>query len=129
MMSNKLSIEYLNQLKNSLFKISKSVHDYDNIDQLYKTIHECIVDLVHTNNFYIALVDWGTEILTFPYFVDERDDQPIPKKLGNGLTEYVLKKEESILLNKDLILTSPLGYTTVISFLSAFLLYPPALLI
>ena len=37
-MSNKLNIEYLNRLKDGLFKISKSVHDYDNIDELYKTM-------------------------------------------------------------------------------------------
>ena len=43
-MSNKLNINYLKKLKDSMFNISRSVHDLDNIDELYKVIHASIAD-------------------------------------------------------------------------------------
>ena len=101
-MSNKLNIEYLNQLKDSLFKISKSVHDYDNIDELYKTIHECIVDLVHTNNFYISIYDKENNTISFPYYIDVRDDVPEQAiKMGEGLTSLIIKSSEPLLIDKQ----------------------------
>src|SRR5207244_3799381 len=45
-------------------------------------------------NFYIALYDPGTQYLSFPYFVDEEDVPPAPRKLARGLTEYVLRTGE-----------------------------------
>ena len=94
-MSNKLNIEYLNRLKDGLFKISKSVHDYDNIDELYKTIHECIVDLVHTNNFYISIYNKENNTISFPYYIDVRDDIPEEAiKMGEGLTSLIIKSSD-----------------------------------
>ncbi len=89
-------------VKSCIYKISEAIHDVDDLQSLYKEIHYIISEVTNTNNFYIALVDWKTEILTFPYFVDEKDSQPKPAKLKNGLTEYVLRSEQSILLNEDL---------------------------
>jgi len=101
-MSNKLNIEYLNRLKDGLFKISKSVHDYDNIDELYKTIHECIVDLVHTNNFYISIYNKENNTISFPYYIDVRDDIPEEAiKMGEGLTSLIIKSSEPLLINKE----------------------------
>ena len=89
-------------VKSCIYKISEAIHDVDDLQSLYKEIHYIISEVTNTNNFYIALVDWNTEILTFPYFVDEKDSQPKPSKLKKGLTEYVLRTEQSILLNEDL---------------------------
>jgi PAS domain S-box-containing protein len=36
-------------------------------------------------------------LLSFPYFVDEQDPTPVPKPLGRGLTEYVLRSGEPLL--------------------------------
>jgi PAS domain S-box-containing protein len=49
-------------------------------------------------NFYIALYDPQTQLLSFPYFVDEQDPPPAPKPLGRGLTEYVLRSGEPVLV-------------------------------
>ena len=89
-------------VKSCIYKISEAIHDVDDLQSLYKEIHYIISEVTNTNNFYIALVDWNSKILTFPYFVDEKDSQPKPSKLKNGLTEHVLKTEQSLLLNEDL---------------------------
>ena len=52
---------------------------------------------MYARNFYIALYDSDSELLSFPYFVDEQDPTPAPKKLGRGLTEYVLRTGEPLL--------------------------------
>jgi PAS domain S-box-containing protein len=53
------------------------------------------------NNFYIALLDEDSAMLSFPYFVDEYDDAPAPKTLGKGLTEYVLRTGMPLLASPE----------------------------
>ena len=62
-------------------------------------IHEILEDIIYTENFYIALVDWQTNVIHFPYFIDEYDERPQSREIGKGLTEYVLKTGESILVD------------------------------
>ncbi len=45
--------------------------------------------------------DASTQILSFPYFVDEVDLQPPPKKLGKGLTDNVLRTGEPLLASPE----------------------------
>lgn len=52
------------------------------------------------NNFYIALFDEQNQMLSFPYWVDEEDEQMLPKKLAKGLTEYVLRNGKALLLTE-----------------------------
>ena len=52
---------------------------------------------MYARNFYIAIYDPQTQMLSFPYFVDEEDPIPEPKRLGRGLTEYVLRTGEPLL--------------------------------
>ncbi len=86
----------------ALFKISEAVNSTEDIQTLYKNIHDVIKELMPVNNFYIALYDQKNEMISFPYFVDEKDPQPAPKKLGKGLTEYVLRHGVNILVDKKL---------------------------
>lgn len=88
------------KIQNALYKISEAVNTTEDIQTLYSDIHEVIKSLMAANNFYIALYDEEENILTFPYFLDEFDQPPMPRKPGGGLTEYVLKT------GKDYIITS-----------------------
>jgi PAS domain S-box-containing protein len=54
------------------------------------------------NNFYISLYDSVHSILSFPYFVDEFDTPPEPKRLGRGLTEYVLRTGQALLASPEI---------------------------
>ena len=50
-------------------------------------------------NFGIALYDAATDMIRFPYFVDE-DYQlaaPPPRRRGNGMIEYVLRTGKPLL--------------------------------
>lgn len=60
-----------------------------------------MAELMPVRNFYIALIDSENEELTFPYFVDEYDPPPKSRKLGRGITEYVIRKGEALLASKN----------------------------
>ena len=101
-MSNKININYLRKLKDSMLEISKSVHDLDNIDELYKTIHHSIADLINTNNLFIAILNRETNLISFPYYVDVNDSIPEHSiELGKGLTSIIINSSKPLLVNKD----------------------------
>lgn len=88
--------------KSCIYKISEAIHDSDDLDTLYKEIHFILSTVTDVKNFYIALINWETEFINFPYFVDQYDRLPQPYKMQKGLTEYVLKTGQPLLLNKEI---------------------------
>ncbi len=86
---------------NSTVQISEVAHFARNLDQLYFMIHQIISELMPADNFYIALYEEEADLLSFPYFQDEYDDQFPPQKPGNGLTEYVIRTGEPLLASPE----------------------------
>ncbi len=86
-------------LQSALFQISEKASRAEDMGALFRAIHGIISSLLYARNFYIALTDGSGEIIGFPYFLDEFDDPPKPKKLGRGLTEYVLKTGQPLLVS------------------------------
>jgi len=91
-------------IREALYDISEAVLITTDMNTLYKKIHEAVTILMPAKNFFIALYDDQKNVLSFPYMVDEYDPPFASKPLGNGLTEYVLRKGESVLIDaqKDL---------------------------
>lgn len=85
------------------YKISEAANTSTNFDDLYKSIHQIVATLMPAKNFYIAIYDRNKDLLTFPYFVDEYDDEATPRKPGNGITEYVLKTGKPLLATPEVI--------------------------
>jgi len=84
-------------LSSALYRIAERTSAASHLQGFYASIHNIIGELMSARNFYIALYDPATELLTFPHFVDEHDSAPAPKRLGRGLTEYVLRTGEPLL--------------------------------
>ena len=91
----------LEKIQWAQFKISEAANTTPDMDTLYRIIHDVIKELMPAKNFYIALHDQETDLISFPYFIDEFDPTPKTRKFGNGLTEFVIKKGEVILLDKE----------------------------
>jgi PAS domain S-box-containing protein len=89
------------RINESIFKISEATNSSRNLEELFRSIHKVISSLMPANNFYIALYDSLLDSLSFPYFVDEFDQTPAPKKLGKGLTEYVLRTGKPLLASPE----------------------------
>jgi len=93
--------EKAEKIRHSIYKISEAAHSTRNLEELFRSIHRTIEELMPAKNFYIALYDHECGILSFPYFIDEYDQTPSPKKLGRGLTEYVLRTGEPLLASPE----------------------------
>jgi PAS domain S-box-containing protein len=75
----------------AITQISESVLSSKTLDELFKSIHEAVKPLLPVDNFYIAQHDPTTNWITFPYHFDEIDEDWSPRRLGRGLTSYVLR--------------------------------------
>jgi PAS domain S-box-containing protein len=78
-------------IQDAVYKISEATQLANDLPELYRSIHHIISGLMCTENFYIALFERDSGMLSFPYFVDEFDDAPQTRGLKKGLTEYVLR--------------------------------------
>ncbi|WP_163294158.1 response regulator [Desulfovibrio sp. JC022] len=74
-----------------LYEIALSVSRVSGIDEFYSIVQGQVNKLMSARNFYIAAYDRETEMISFPYFSDEKDSVPAPRKIGVGLTDYVVR--------------------------------------
>ena len=88
-------------VSSALYRIAEKTSSAEDLQQFYAAIHAIVGELMYARNFYIAVYDPLTQLLSFPYFVDAEDPTPAPKKLGRGLTEYVLRSGEPLLCSPD----------------------------
>jgi PAS domain S-box-containing protein len=89
-------------LQDALYRISEAVDSSENLEELYRAVHKIIQVVMPAENFYIAYYDKKEDLLRFPYFVDEIDKPPQPRKSGKGLTEYVLRTGKSLLAHREI---------------------------
>ncbi len=85
------------QVAQALYRISEAIHEADTLEQLYPLLHGVVARLMPARNFYIAIHDPVSGLLSFPYYVDERDPQPQSRPLRRGFTEYVMQTGEPLL--------------------------------
>ncbi len=88
-------------LQNAIFRISEAAHTALSLQELFAGIHRIVGELMSARNFYIALYDAESGMLSFPYHVDEYDETPAPKVPGRGLTEYVLRTGKPLLATPE----------------------------
>jgi PAS domain S-box-containing protein len=79
------------QIREAIYRISEAGSAAKDLPAFYEEVHKIVGGLMPAQNFYIALHDPDTDMLSFPYFVDEAESTPAPYKAGRGLTEYVLR--------------------------------------
>ncbi len=82
-------------------EILQAANSETNLDELFKFIHQAITKLMPADNFYISLYEKETNLIKFPYFIDQYDESAPPKRFGKGLTEYILRTGESALVNQQ----------------------------
>jgi diguanylate cyclase (GGDEF)-like protein/PAS domain S-box-containing protein len=87
------------KLQAVLYRIAQTASAVEDVEAFYEHIHGVVGELMYARNFYIALYDDAADSLSFPYFVDEMDPTPLTKRPGKGLTEYVLRTGEPLLVN------------------------------
>ncbi len=82
-------------------EIARAVAVTHNLDELLELIHDCLKRVVPAENFFVALYDSAEETISFPYFVDQYDEPPMPLRRSRTCTDYVLRTGEALLLTNE----------------------------
>lgn len=99
----------------ALFDISEAANKAEDVLTLCRRAHQIIGSLLPANNFFVALYDESQDELSFPYFVDEHDPQPAPRKLDSGtLSAEVIRSGQALLVTPDSGVILPANVTQAI---------------
>ncbi len=82
----------------TLYNIANAANTTSNLDELFKNIHKELGKIIDTTNFYIALYDEKSDIVSMPYYIDQTRETPAPKKIQKGLTNYVIRTQKPVFL-------------------------------
>ena len=86
------------QLQAVLFQLAQlATADIDE-NEFYQRVHAVVGTLLNAANFFIALLSTDHSQLDFPYYVDGGKRQMKTRLLGRGLSEYVLRSEQPLLV-------------------------------
>jgi diguanylate cyclase (GGDEF)-like protein/PAS domain S-box-containing protein len=88
-------------VQNAISRITQTVITSADIQELYHSIHSLLGELVPADNFYIALYDPVSELISFPYSVDQYDDSPPVMTKDHGMTGYVIRTGRPILATRE----------------------------
>jgi diguanylate cyclase (GGDEF)-like protein len=91
------------RLQRALFRIAELGSTAETLEEFYAAVHAVVGELLYAGNFYIALLSDDGRQISFPYSVDEFDVSRAPRRLGHGLTEYVLRSGKPLLADRDTI--------------------------
>ena len=91
------------RLQQATYRISEAALAAFDLNQLYSAIHGIVAGLMPARNLYIALYEPDTDALSFPYWSDERDPRPEPRRARKGLTEFVIRTGRTLRDHRSLI--------------------------
>lgn len=87
-----------------LYEISSAITNTRNLDELYRVIHTSLDKILDVKNFYIALLNEQSDSITFPYHVDEMDEDPeeiFDFSKQPSLTGLVINEKKPHILYRD----------------------------
>jgi diguanylate cyclase (GGDEF)-like protein len=80
------------RLQEALFKLAElATADIDE-NTFYQRVHAVVAGLLDARNFFIALLTDDGASLDFPYYIDAGIHRPQTRPLGQGLSEYVMRR-------------------------------------
>ncbi|KPC46340.1 GAF-like protein domain/GGDEF domain/EAL domain protein [Pseudomonas amygdali pv. morsprunorum] len=94
--------ERAEHLQSALFQIAELSSQPGDMNELFRSLHMIVGELLVALNFYIALYDSATGEVTFPYYIDEYQHTPPRSRRGQrGFTEYVIGQRRPCLIDYD----------------------------
>jgi PAS domain S-box-containing protein len=92
--------KHTDQMQKALYGIASAVVYSDNLEELIAYIYEQLNKLIAAPNFYIALYDQETGMLSIPFEKSEKNTIPT-FPAHKTLTGLVIENRESLLIKKD----------------------------
>ncbi|KAF1687988.1 hypothetical protein B1992_00690 [Pseudoxanthomonas broegbernensis] len=93
--------ERAEKLQHALFRIAEMAMSSESLEQYYAKVHAAVDELIYARNFYIAMLSESQDEIEFVYSVDETGDHRPVRRLSNGLTEYVVRSREALLVDRE----------------------------
>ncbi|MFY9607148.1 MAG: methyl-accepting chemotaxis protein [Blastocatellia bacterium] len=85
----------------ALYRIAEMTSSAEDLPAFYDAVHKIVGGLMYAENFFIAVYEPSTDLVSFPCFVDVVDTSPQPRKLKRGMTEYVLRTGQPLLSSRE----------------------------
>ncbi len=85
----------------TIVEIINGVCTTSNLYELLQIVHRSIGRVVSAENCFVALFDAASEMLHLQFIVDKHDTAPPAVKLGRGMTAYVFRQKQPMLLTTD----------------------------
>jgi PAS domain S-box-containing protein len=89
------------KLQGAVYELSEAASSAKSQQELFETVHRIVNTLIPAQNLFIALYDAENNRVSFPYYIDEYDSPPTPRKNGRGLVEYLIKTERPLYYSPD----------------------------
>ena len=88
------------KMHKALLAISEITACSKEINRFYQIIHQKVADILPSKNIIIALLSDNKTTLEFPYYQDEMQPSPQPRKQTYDLTQQILKMAKPLLITK-----------------------------
>jgi PAS domain S-box-containing protein len=85
-----------------MFEIIQSVANTSNLDDLLRSVHQALGQILYAENCSVALHNKETGLFERPFFVDRFAPPTSTEKLNESVTAYVFRSGEPLLMNADL---------------------------
>lgn len=91
--------------QNLYYSIANLAAHSSDLENLFKNIHNELQKVIDAKNFYIALIDGESNMVKFPYIIDDYSKISYTERpFENGITEYaIIKKTPLFLYEEDMI--------------------------
>jgi len=86
-------------IRDCVYRISQAMISTSNLDELFASIFQIIGRVVPVKNFYIALYDEKTDLLHFPFLIDEFEEKAESIKPGRSLSNYTMRKRAPVMVD------------------------------
>jgi PAS domain S-box-containing protein len=74
------------------------------LDELAEVMYSQIQQALHTSTVFLAVYNRENDLIEFPLYVERGGRMKLePRRGENGITEYILRSKEPILLNDDIV--------------------------
>jgi len=93
--------KYNERIRDILYHISNAVNTTNSVEELINQIQNELGKIIDTTNFYVALYDSKTDMLSLPYYADEKDSFSYAPA-AKTLSKYVIETKKPLLANHKL---------------------------
>ena len=94
--SNQADVKRQLKIQKALYEIADAASAVRDMQSFYKKLHKIVGRLMYAENFFIALYDDTSGLLSYPYFVDEYDKVSLPRPLTevHNATSWIIRTGE-----------------------------------